>query len=1261
MHIKTIKIEGFRSFKDPQSITLSPKTNIIIGKNGTGKSSIITAMQFLLLQKPFITIKKDDRKVIINEGIQNNRIASVEATFDNSDFRFPIKKSSFVLKRVLTIDNDYFLLDDRNIKKEELQGMLENSGIIVNTTHKVSKGNEFKFNETEINHDILNDNKTDLNKIDPNKIDPNKNDFNKIDHEFKFVDNKDASKIDTSFFIVPQGKITQLATFTNYQRLLLIKEIAGANIYEQDKQNALTYLNEAKLNETKIQILLNKIKMKMKTISANQKINNKREKIDLKLKVVKNRIYELEIKEVESRLKNYNFDKNENTSDESENIEDDNDISLKIRDLQNEINILEKEKYKTEVKIDNYKNEFNDQNINLLNNDQNINLLNNDQNINLLNNDQNINIKSLENELFNITSLEEKINSQILNLKKRINYFEHEKEENELKIKSKEFDKMHKYQNQSLDELKKLLDIKKKEFMGLIESDNKENLANQNYKKYCKSDNHVIYKAEDNYNNNNEYNSNDKYKYNSNYNDDIQFSTKSLSSLIKIRKNLWIEENKLKEKLQMLKTNLSKNENQLMLKHSIYSTYQEIKKYPGVHGLVFELFNCPEELMNAIEAVFGSSFLNIIVDNENVAIDLLRRIKTRVTFLPINRIKNEVEFEETEKNDSRNFNNHNTNNNDLRYNSDSKYNLNNHDSINTIGKNNLNNHNFCNEKSFNKKSFNKKSFDEQSFIADESIPLLSTIQTDPVYQSIYKYLCKNTYLVTDLKSGTLISKTKKVNTVTLGGDFISKKGVISGGFEKKDNLIKILKNNFQEIKKNEEEIEKVKTEIKKVDDQIKELEIKKTDGNNNLNSYNQDNYQNKIKNLKILILFLEEKIASKKSSINITTLKNKKIHLMQEISKHQIEIENLVFEKRNLKMKIKKLEMKIELLKSISYKNSIEIKISNLKNELQLLNEKLTLLENKNVFERTKKFNLKREIERNEMNLLIEKRKKLIEKIGLVKIDVDFESSSSYSEDEKDSTKKININDKKININDKNIFKNINKIDDLKILNSLVSTLNQKLKNLPIVNRTLISKYDDFIQQKERLLERKNDLDTNRCKIAELINDLDNKKNNAIELTFSMISNQFTFIYKELTGKLGILKKSNDGVEILIKREFNENNQFNTNEKKLIDDDKFKTINLNQLSGGQKTIIALTLLFSIQQVDPSPFYFFDEVDANLDENSRFKVSNFISKINSQFLITTFKKEFLSCGDKFFKVGFDKELKMSNVNDINRDEAMNDLV
>jgi structural maintenance of chromosome 3 (chondroitin sulfate proteoglycan 6) len=68
---------------------------------------------------------------------------------------------------------------------------------------------------------------------------------------------------------------------------------------------------------------------------------------------------------------------------------------------------------------------------------------------------------------------------------------------------------------------------------------------------------------------------------------------------------------------------------------------------------------------------------------------------------------------------------------------------------------------------------------------------------------------------------------------------------------------------------------------------------------------------------------------------------------------------------------------------------------------------------------------------------------------------------------------------------------------------------------------------------------------------------------------------------------------------------------------------------MKQLSGGQKAVVALSLIFAIQRVDPAPFYLFDEIDAALDAQYRAAVGAMIKKqagANTQFVTTTFRPE-----------------------------------
>jgi len=95
---------------------------------------------------------------------------------------------------------------------------------------------------------------------------------------------------------------------------------------------------------------------------------------------------------------------------------------------------------------------------------------------------------------------------------------------------------------------------------------------------------------------------------------------------------------------------------------------------------------------------------------------------------------------------------------------------------------------------------------------------------------------------------------------------------------------------------------------------------------------------------------------------------------------------------------------------------------------------------------------------------------------------------------------------------------------------------------------------------------------------------------------------------------------------------------------------------MQQLSGGQQTVVALALIFAIQRCDPSPFYVFDEIDAALDQQYRKAVADLISaqKHQTQFITTTFRPEILNEADKAFIVDF--KAKISTISEADPQEV-----
>jgi structural maintenance of chromosome 3 (chondroitin sulfate proteoglycan 6) len=96
---------------------------------------------------------------------------------------------------------------------------------------------------------------------------------------------------------------------------------------------------------------------------------------------------------------------------------------------------------------------------------------------------------------------------------------------------------------------------------------------------------------------------------------------------------------------------------------------------------------------------------------------------------------------------------------------------------------------------------------------------------------------------------------------------------------------------------------------------------------------------------------------------------------------------------------------------------------------------------------------------------------------------------------------------------------------------------------------------------------------------------------------------------------------------------------------------------IQQLSGGQKSLCALALVFAIQQCDPAPFYLFDEIDANLDAQYRTAVAALLQQISQggQFICTTFRPEMVHVAEKCYGVSYSN--KTSSIGVVGRDAAL----
>lgn len=176
---------------------------------------------------------------------------------------------------------------------------------------------------------------------------------------------------------------------------------------------------------------------------------------------------------------------------------------------------------------------------------------------------------------------------------------------------------------------------------------------------------------------------------------------------------------------------------------------------------------------------------------------------------------------------------------------------------------------------------------------------------------------------------------------------------------------------------------------------------------------------------------------------------------------------------------------------------------------------------------------------------------------------------------------------------------------------------NSHLKKYNHVNKKALDQFLSFSEQKEKLYKRNEELDVADQKIRELIENLEMKKVEAIQFTFKQVAQNFTTVFKKLVpqgcGHLVLRTKENFGNE---DPEVASSDEFTgiAIRVSFLSSSEAEMREMNQLSGGQKSLVALALIFAIQKCDPAPFYLFDEID-----QVRRKIQIFIEKKEYNFV------------------------------------------
>jgi structural maintenance of chromosome 3 (chondroitin sulfate proteoglycan 6) len=203
MYIKQIIIQGFKSYKDQTVIEpFSDGLNVIVGKNGSGKSNFFAAIRFVL-GDAYTQMGREERQALLHEGSGSAVMSAyVEVIFDNSDERFPTGKPELILRRTIGLKKDEYSLDRKNATKSDVNNLLEAAGF--------SKSNPY--------------------------------------------------------YIVPQGRVTTLTNMKDPERLSLLKEVAGTHSYDRKRAESLKLVETGENTIKKIDESLSNIEARLEEL-----------------------------------------------------------------------------------------------------------------------------------------------------------------------------------------------------------------------------------------------------------------------------------------------------------------------------------------------------------------------------------------------------------------------------------------------------------------------------------------------------------------------------------------------------------------------------------------------------------------------------------------------------------------------------------------------------------------------------------------------------------------------------------------------------------------------------------------------------------------------------------------------------------------------------------------------------------------------------------------------------------------------------------
>ena len=656
---------------------------------------------------------------------------------------------------------------------------------------------------------------------------------------------------------------------------------------------------------------------------------------------------------------------------------------------------------------------------------------------------------------------------------------------------------------------------------------------------------------------------------------------------------------------------------------AVKAVMEQKSQEKGIIGVVADIIQVDAQYETAIETALGGNIQNIVTENEETAKSMIRFLKKsragRATFLPLTSIKNPQEFKNTDVLKEKGV----------------------------IG------------------------------MADE------LVKVDKKYKDVARSLLGRIVVVDNVDNAVKIAGKfhYSVRMVTTEGELLVPGGAISGGAYKNNSNLLGRRREMEELEK------KVRQYVIEIDHLLEDIEETKS-ARNKLRLEIED-----IKG-QLQRKFIEQNTAR----LNVSQAKERKNEAAEgseELQSEELEMDNQIKEIQTGKEDIvKELEESEKLEKNVEAQIAVfQSKLEEERAEESLQSAKVSewdveveKMRQKDDFERQNVERILGEMRRYEMELQevqeglqlskeeVERKKESIleiEKTILashttqsdteLKLKEDIASKEELSAKQKNFFKEREDLSKQMNSLDKEVYRlngqrekleesiesQINymwdeyeitlsdaasmrneELSDLSSMKKDISRLKDEIRKLGDVNVNAIEDYKNLMERYTFLKTQHDDLVEAEQTLLGIIEELDTSMRRQFNEKFAEINREFDKVFKELFGGGKVTLELIEDEDVL-----------EAGIRIIAQPPGKKLVNMMQMSGGEKSLTAICLLFAIQNLKPSPFCLLDEIEAALDENNVARFAKYLHKLtkNTQFIVITHRRGTMEKADRLYGI------------------------